>query len=322
MERGLEEGRYRLREQHKAHELARRKFHDKPDNITPVQAGIWHVLDGETTYIVKESECPCDSKLNNHCKRDMCGACSYSFSCDCRHDTRSGISCAHIHAAVLYAPKNRLTMDEEEGRYLSTVPSPHFDENDSDDINRANQECDLNDPEDEPGPSTVDILDSNRDYMQRFDTAIAALRADMLSLSGIGNTPANESMSEVVAELERIRFMLKARTDEVCPNRKRKTMVRRAELQPVGRPPKPQPIRILTKAQLKKRANHTEPENVLLPKYRKDDIPYCSVCFRLQPDEEDGCNNIDWIQCCLCENWMHTACLHGSKFCPHDETPL
>ncbi|VDO57210.1 unnamed protein product, partial [Heligmosomoides polygyrus] len=76
-------------------------------------------------------------------------------------------------------------MDEEEGRYLSTVPSPHFDENDSDDINRANQECDLNDPEDEPGPSTVDILDSNRDYMQRFDTAIAALRADMLSLSGI-----------------------------------------------------------------------------------------------------------------------------------------
>lgn len=126
MERGLEEGRYRLREQHKAHELARRKFHDKPDSITPVQTGIWHVLDGETTYIVKESECPCDSKvcltllfislirekknsfqLNNHCKRDMCGACSYSFSCDCRHDTRSGISCAHIHAAVLYAPKSR-----------------------------------------------------------------------------------------------------------------------------------------------------------------------------------------------------------------------
>ncbi|KAK6761977.1 hypothetical protein RB195_022902 [Necator americanus] len=35
--------------------------------------------------------------------RDQCGACPYDFACSCSMDEKSGVSCVHVHAALLYA---------------------------------------------------------------------------------------------------------------------------------------------------------------------------------------------------------------------------
>ncbi|VDO20338.1 unnamed protein product [Heligmosomoides polygyrus] len=267
MERGLEEGRFRLREQHKAHELARKKFDDKLECVVAVDKGTWNVFDGDTIHTVRESVCPCDSRFNNHCKRDMCGACSYSLTCDCRYDIKSGVSCAHVHAAVLYASSSRI-------RLMSTTKTNEHGEACFfiDRIGNAEEERATS-----PGPLCIGQSKHNQGGMDSESLALNDANTEI----GAGST-------------------------EVCI-----LDANRDHLQ-----------RLDAKAQLKKRDVRTDQASVQLPKYQKDDVPFCSLCFRMQPQDGGESVTVDWIQCCSCENWMHVACLNGSETCPHDETPL
>ncbi|RCN51446.1 hypothetical protein ANCCAN_02397 [Ancylostoma caninum] len=44
--------------------------------------------------------CDCDSKENIHC--NACGVCPYRFTCSCAGAQKSGISCAHQNAVMMY----------------------------------------------------------------------------------------------------------------------------------------------------------------------------------------------------------------------------
>ncbi|KAL6735389.1 hypothetical protein Aduo_005835 [Ancylostoma duodenale] len=44
--------------------------------------------------------CDCDPKENIRC--NACGVCSYRFTCSCAGAQKSGISCAHQHAVMMY----------------------------------------------------------------------------------------------------------------------------------------------------------------------------------------------------------------------------
>ncbi|RCN23921.1 hypothetical protein ANCCAN_30390, partial [Ancylostoma caninum] len=110
MERGVEEGRYRLQRHHKAHAWAVKRYSERQQRVAVVGPGKWEVEDKDKVFHVQEHYCPCDEKFNNHCLRGECKACPYAFACNCTMDVKSGISCTHVHAALLYAPSGRRTV--------------------------------------------------------------------------------------------------------------------------------------------------------------------------------------------------------------------
>ncbi|KAK6021389.1 hypothetical protein OSTOST_12938, partial [Ostertagia ostertagi] len=105
MSRGVWEGRYRLKEQHRNHALAIKLYDKKRERVLCIGNGRWTVTDERGTHYIEQRTCICDSQLNNHCNKDNCGACPYGYTCDCQGDAKSGISCIHIHAASLFAPE-------------------------------------------------------------------------------------------------------------------------------------------------------------------------------------------------------------------------
>ncbi|KAK6762244.1 hypothetical protein RB195_023092 [Necator americanus] len=106
-ERGLEEGRYRLQQHHKTHTSAINKYCGQQQRATVVGRGTWEVKENGISYRVEEYYFPCDKEFNNHWRREGCGACPYAFSCTCPVDVKSGISCVHVHAALMYAASGR-----------------------------------------------------------------------------------------------------------------------------------------------------------------------------------------------------------------------
>lgn len=65
MERGVEEGRYRLQRHHKAHACAIEKYSDQQQRITVVGDGKWEVQDKDRVFHVQEHYCPCDEKVES-----------------------------------------------------------------------------------------------------------------------------------------------------------------------------------------------------------------------------------------------------------------
>ncbi|KAK6745846.1 hypothetical protein RB195_012143 [Necator americanus] len=112
MEREVEEGRYRLQQHHKVHMSAVNKYCRQQQLVTVVGPGTWEVKENRNSYRVEESYCPCDKEFNNHCRREGCGACPYAFACTCPLDVKSGISCVHVHAALLYAAAGRRSQQD------------------------------------------------------------------------------------------------------------------------------------------------------------------------------------------------------------------
>ncbi|WKY11320.1 hypothetical protein Q1695_003129 [Nippostrongylus brasiliensis] len=115
MARGLNAGRSRLLQHHRAHDIAVKMYGARPEAVQVLGEGRWCITDASGTHHIKQSICICDEKINNHCKK--CSACAYAFSCDCAHDSMSGVSCAHIHAALLHGSaglfRDDLQVDED-----------------------------------------------------------------------------------------------------------------------------------------------------------------------------------------------------------------
>ncbi|EYC11278.1 hypothetical protein Y032_0051g2116 [Ancylostoma ceylanicum] len=104
MGRGLEDGRYRLQQNHKSHALAIKKYSNKQENVEIVGVGLWNVRDSSGTYKVQEQFYRCDERFNNQCRRKDCEACPHSFTCTRIFDVKSGISCARC---LLFAASGR-----------------------------------------------------------------------------------------------------------------------------------------------------------------------------------------------------------------------
>ncbi|KAK6754155.1 hypothetical protein RB195_013264 [Necator americanus] len=63
-ERGLEEGRYRLQQHHKAHTSAVNKYCGQQQLVTVFGPGTWEVKENGNSYRVEESYCPCDKDMS------------------------------------------------------------------------------------------------------------------------------------------------------------------------------------------------------------------------------------------------------------------
>lgn len=64
MERGLVEGRYRLKQQQRFHDLAVRRFGKNREDVRSVRPGEWEVKNGTSTHTVIQRSCSCHATVS------------------------------------------------------------------------------------------------------------------------------------------------------------------------------------------------------------------------------------------------------------------
>ncbi|KAK6764405.1 hypothetical protein RB195_024654 [Necator americanus] len=142
-ESGLKEGKYRLQQHHKA--------------PTTMEAHIaWK------------------NNIVHATRKDGCAACPYAYACSCPTDVRRGISCTHVHAALLYAAAGRRSQQNYVG---------------VEEISR----------------SSPDIQDGNRDLLQGIEMEKASIREDVIKIMRRPTEGAQMSMEQTLRNLERLR---------------------------------------------------------------------------------------------------------------------
>ncbi|CAJ0600143.1 unnamed protein product [Cylicocyclus nassatus] len=122
MARNVRERRHRLAEQHKRHASAIKMYCDGHVTSDVESAGTWLVCERNHTYRVEQMPCDCDEILNNHCYN--CNACGYGFKCTCLDDHTAGVSCIHVHVALVYSPQGLVTYSHMvEGEIVTATES-------------------------------------------------------------------------------------------------------------------------------------------------------------------------------------------------------
>ncbi|KAK6743087.1 hypothetical protein RB195_010387 [Necator americanus] len=95
---------------------------------------------------------------------------------------------------------------------------------------------------------------------------------------------------------------------------------RRPDVPSVGRPQALTPLRRLDKrSHLHKKEQAKRKPTANMSDYARDERDACAVCLRKQPNNSTS-NQICWIQCPTCEDWMHIDCI--SKVFPRDGSKL
>ncbi|KHJ85752.1 hypothetical protein OESDEN_14513 [Oesophagostomum dentatum] len=308
MERGVEEGRYRLQQHHRSHAAAVKKYSSNQHLIAAVGIGLWKVKENGNIYHIQEHYCPCNEKNNNHFLRGECRACPYAFACNCTMDVKSGISCLHIHAALLYASSGRRTMSLYAGDELTAdvltvedAPSTEDQEHNSDGEDLMEVEVVIED--DEPV----------NDY--------AAGRVCSLAVLNKADDNVSKALEKASYYMEEFRKLMAAVDNEVNGKENSQQLARRPDIPITGRPQGLTPIRKLHKRSHLRKAEQAKRKKVEgIPDYETDRRDACSVCLRKDPLTNTGSSQVFWIQCPKCENWMHTDCV--DKTCPRDETLL
>ncbi|KAL6742538.1 hypothetical protein Aduo_015680 [Ancylostoma duodenale] len=166
MERGSEEGRNRLRELHRAHLKAVRVFKGRPEMITVVREGWWHVTDGAVQRNVRESTCPFHPQVSEVVYVDIIYM--QSWCCPELVGRTSRVLPSQQENPQRYA---LISATESEGNQqveTNAEPScPHDEEEPfQHDIGQEG------DTETEVHPNS--ILDPNKELVQRFDSKAAS----------------------------------------------------------------------------------------------------------------------------------------------------
>ncbi|RCN44393.1 hypothetical protein ANCCAN_09607 [Ancylostoma caninum] len=319
MARGLREGRHRLQEQHRAHALAIQIYGRNREAVKIVAEGRWTVQDRSGMRYVEQDICICDAKLNNHCQEDGCGACAYAFRCECLYDSKSGVCCAHVHAVLLYGSEGRIHDDSAQRTTVSAF-APQTPTT-SDAYSVVDDSSTPTSTElyvvERSAHSDTDMLDHNKDAVQQIEAAMAALRADLISISRIANSAVGDQLDKVLSVVTGLGKEVATMKTTHCTNSaKRVRLARRADLPAVGRMPNPPPIRLAKRTTVEpKRQRSPIPS---LPEYAKNAIHFCAVCFRRAPATNDTMD--DWLKCTSCEMWAHEQCTDGEgSACPYDE---
>ncbi|CAJ0599764.1 unnamed protein product [Cylicocyclus nassatus] len=305
MERGVEEGRYRLQQHHKSYSAAVTKYHGKQDLIVIAGNGHWEVEDNGRVYNIREQFCPCDSERNNHCKRGNCKACPYAFTCNCALDVRSGINCLHVHAAFTYAPLVIDSSDEEELVDLQEV-EPLYVEDDEEDTVLLRRR-------------STDNRDKAKDALQEIEMTYAASRTKILAMSSRCSDEALQAIEVVRRRMKEGLRILAAVESQLFGEENDIRLARRAEVSSVEHPQGFTPIRKLHKRSHLWRCEAKRLKIVDIPDCAPDERDSYAICLRMQPSNSQS-TTINWIQCPECEDWMHTECV-GST-CPKDGTNL
>ncbi|VDP17620.1 unnamed protein product [Heligmosomoides polygyrus] len=176
--KGLAEGRHSLHHQHRPHALALKLFGHDSEAVMVVEEGRWALKDKKGVHTVKQTYCICEPTMNNHCLR--CQACAYAFMCDCVHDATSGISCAHVHAAIVQKPEGLLAEMVEDLPVAAEV-----EVNGAEDYALACPEDSIRDPSSDlklPSSST-EIVDDNKKLLVESESIMAAIGTQLVNMS-------------------------------------------------------------------------------------------------------------------------------------------
>ncbi|EYB81188.1 hypothetical protein Y032_0390g556 [Ancylostoma ceylanicum] len=295
MERGVEEGRYRLQRHHKAHAWAVKRYSAQKQRIAVVGAGKWEVQDNDKVFHVQEHYCPCDEKFNNHCLRGECKACPYAFACNCTMDVKSGISCTHVHAALLYAPSGRRSLASQPDVENSHVDDYHY----SGDLHGSDEEDEI-----------VEVVMS---YAATRTCAFTALKNPGDGLL--------EKMERAYHFMEEARKVMAGVAAEATGKENNAQLARRPDVSLVGRTQAFTPIRKLHKRSHLRRVEQAKRKKVDgIPDYLPSQMDACAVCLRAQPNVTSKDPNVNWVQCEACDEWFHFECVADT--CPTDGTIL
>ncbi|KAK6748918.1 hypothetical protein RB195_001501 [Necator americanus] len=244
-ERGLEEGRYRLQQHHKAHTSAVNKYCGQQQLVTVVGPGTWEVKENSNSYRVEEYYCPCDKDFNNHCRREGCGACPYAFACTCPMDVKSGISCVHVHATLMYAKSGRRShRDDVSSVFDGEVENEHNGPYSSDGDEEMMEVVVVDDVENESvARNSTDVEDRHKDMFQRMEMMYASARESMLKVMREPTEGTGMEIEQVLQQMDELTKRLGLLAENVGRNGDTARLARRHDVPPVGCPQALTPIR-------------------------------------------------------------------------------
>ncbi|VDO80110.1 unnamed protein product [Heligmosomoides polygyrus] len=206
-------GRHRLTEQHKAHEAGIKAL--KEASIEVTDEG-WKVR-CKGTFFIKQKLCDCDPGLNNHCTR--CDACPYAFYCTCFADSRAGVCCLHIHAAITSNP---------EGRHF-VLPFKDDDnirdaceDNNNNVIDVLSGDDSIYSDKENRQESETDRMDRNKENLQRIETCWSRIKAYSFEIAK--RSEGADMLDHIAYGMQKICLDIAAREERCAP------LIRRSEL--------------------------------------------------------------------------------------------
>ncbi|KAK6009853.1 hypothetical protein OSTOST_25189, partial [Ostertagia ostertagi] len=122
--------------------------------------------------------------------------------------------------------------------------------------------------------TVTDVLDTNKELLQEFESVSAALRSKAISLSKVANERVQDSMKTLIEMMRKMdvelatELNLHRSTHSNGPH-----LARRIDLPLTGRPPNHTPIRLAKRASLKPKRTQQEHESV--EEMSPDEIQCC-----------------------------------------------
>ncbi|KAK6728306.1 hypothetical protein RB195_005755 [Necator americanus] len=162
----------------------------------------------------------------------------------------------------------------------------------------------------------------NCDYCDAtFNSEYASVRESLFKVMRNPTAATRMGLEQAESKLKEFRKMIDDLAGNVEESENNVRLARRPEVPPVGRPQTLTPIRKLHKrAHLRKEEQAKRKPTLDIPDCAQDERDACAVCLRMQPSRNSTHNQICWIQCPTCEDWMHTECINN--VCPRDGTDL
>ncbi|KAK6742616.1 hypothetical protein RB195_010087 [Necator americanus] len=240
--------------------------------------GTWEVKDNDKVHCVEEQYCSCDEKFNNHCRRDGCGACPYAFACTCCMDVKSGVSCVHVHAALLYAGAGRRSQEDASSSVVSReTESARYSSDGDEEMMEIVVEGDVEN-EVEVGRSSTDIEDRHRDIFRRMEMEYASARESLFKVMRNPTAGTRMGLEQAESKLKEFRKMIDDLAGNVEESENNVRLARRPEVPPVGRPQTLTPIRKLHKrAHLRKEEQAKRKPTLDIPDCAQDERDACAV---------------------------------------------
>ncbi|CAJ0595018.1 unnamed protein product [Cylicocyclus nassatus] len=234
MARNVREGRHRLAEQHKRRANAIKTYCDGHVTSIVESPKSWLVCERNHTYHVKQMPCDRDEVLNNHCYN--CNACGYGFKCTCLDDHTAGVSCIHVHVALVYSPQGLVTYSHMvEGEVVTaTEPDGEADTpaGEADTISGT-----------EVRDSAL-ITDTCKELVQAITAEMAAIRMKVIG-------PLKEPDDDLRTQLMSMKNQLKDINNNL--RYEGTTLARRLDANPSGRIPKFRGIRLIRRTAARNR---------------------------------------------------------------------
>ncbi|KAK6022781.1 hypothetical protein OSTOST_11509 [Ostertagia ostertagi] len=189
--------------------------------------------------------------------------------------------------------------------------------------------------------ATTDILDTNKELLQEYESVSAGLRLKMISLSNVAHEGAQQQMKnfiEMLKNMDRASLKRKPEAQEQRPYASGEFLTTIQTETSMNGSSVPHVVYGPTRAVLGKgrlaptmKAHLTTPprnrgpwkpeaqEQRPVEEFNPDDIQCCIICFRRIPDDNSDRDFDEWVKCSTCGLWAHESCSGEGTPCPYDE---